>query len=410
MPAANTAVNFTEKKAPFSATNLGELAAGVLRHGMTWTIFRPEEGVFFAQGNGHTLRLKLPPVYTFEYIPQPSIKNSVSDSLYVENPMVDKLFFGILPGDPQLELPDYDMGTIADVYRTMYRLDPSGIAVKKIRNYRHPSFAPTSLFGFSDIIALAGAMLRGYKSASTLTRLPIPAEHTTGLLSHTEGFVIFRHRLDDFIVSPQYTVSPARPVPAMVLAVRDMYYEMMDSFPEWEDEVLANKQINNRAVGFLNRSLEHWVTCTEYFKRVHATTGPAFYRDLMASHLKNAVNWWHQAWTRIRRDQEREHFGLRNYLAEGMHLYWDYLDNVIEDMESKGWMEISRENLTEAWVVMIFRGFCWWRCHWMMEGDEMCEAPPRLPKECYKDHSPIQSPDVESGFVVIPSGEDETIS
>ena len=80
MPAANTAVNFTEKKAPFYATNLGELAAGVLRHGMTRTIFRPEEGVFLAQGNGHTLRLKLPPVYTFEYIPKPSIKHSVFNS------------------------------------------------------------------------------------------------------------------------------------------------------------------------------------------------------------------------------------------------------------------------------------------------------------------------------------------
>ncbi|KAI4262608.1 MAG: hypothetical protein L6R42_002212 [Xanthoria sp. 1 TBL-2021] len=405
---ANTVVNFTEKKPPFHATNLGELAAGVLRHGMTWTIFRPEEGVFLAEGNGHTLRLKLPPSYTFEYTLQPSIEHAVSNSLYVKSPLVDKLFFGILPGDSQLQLPDYHMGTASDVYHTMYTLDPTGKATKKIRDNRHPSFAPKSLFGFSDIIPLAGAMLRGYDPQSTIARLPIPAEYTTGLLSHQEGFVIFRHRLDDFIASPQYTDSPVRPVPDMILAVRDMYYAMMDEFPEWEDEVLANKQINNRSAHFLNRSLEHWVACTEYFRRIHETTGPTFYRDLMASHLKNAVNWWHQAWNRIRTGKERDNHGLRDYIAEGMHLYWDYLELVIEDMESKGWMEVSREMLSEAWVVMIFRGFWWWRCHWMMEGDEMCEAPPRLPSEYYKDKSPIKVSDVDGGFVVVPDGEEDT--
>ncbi|KAL8675746.1 MAG: hypothetical protein Q9186_007634 [Xanthomendoza sp. 1 TL-2023] len=71
-PAANTVVSFSQqKKPPFDAINLGQLAAGALRHGMTWTIFRPEDGTFLAEGNGHTLRLKTPPSYTFEYVAQP---------------------------------------------------------------------------------------------------------------------------------------------------------------------------------------------------------------------------------------------------------------------------------------------------------------------------------------------------
>ena len=400
----STMVTFTEKKPPFRATNLGELAAGALRHGMTWTIFRPEEGVFLAEGNGHTLRLQLPPSYTFEYSPQPVIDSAVSNSLYVQSPLVDKLFFGILPGDPELKLPDYHVGTSSDVYHTMYTLDPTGIATKKIRDNRHPSLAPTCLFGFSDIIPLASAMLRGFDPQNTIARLPIPAEHTAGLLTHQEGFVIFRHRLDDFIAAPQYTVTPALPVPYMIEEVREMYHEMMRDFPEWEDEVLANKQINNRSPKFLARTLENWTICTEYFKGIHETTGPTFYRDLMASHLKNAVNWWHQAWHRMRAGKERDNYGLRDYIAEGMHLYWDYLELVVEGMESKGWLAVPREKLREAWVVMIFRGFCWWRCHWMMEGDGMCEAPPRLPSEYYM--RPVDIPDAEGGFVVVPAGED----
>ncbi|KAL8766270.1 MAG: hypothetical protein Q9209_006902 [Squamulea sp. 1 TL-2023] len=401
--AASDMITFSTEKAPFRARNLGELAAEVLRHGMTWTIFRPEVGVFLAEGNGHTVRLKLPPTYTFEYIPQ--IEPEVSDSLYIDSPLVDKLFFGILPGDTQLNLPDYRIGTAADVYHTMYSLDPTGSATKKIRDNRHPSFAPKCLFGFSDIIPLAGAMLRSYDHASTVTRLPIPAEYTTGLLTHQEGFVVFRHRLDEFIASPQYTESPALPVPNMIEEVRFMYHGMMNDFPEWEDEVLANKQINNRSAKFLSRALDHWVTCTKYFKRIHETTGPIFYRDLMASHLKNAVNWWHQAWNRMRAGKERDNYGLRDYIAEGMHLYWDYLELVVEEMESKGWMEIPREKLREAWVVMIFRGFCWWRCHWMMEGDEMCKAPSRLPSEYYRDRRAINDADADSEFVVISTGE-----
>ncbi|KAI4238383.1 MAG: hypothetical protein L6R40_005745 [Gallowayella cf. fulva] len=398
---AVTVVSLAETKPPFGAANLGQLAAEVLRHGMQWTIFRPEDGTFLAEGNGHTLRLKPPPSYVFEYIPQPVLERKVSNSLYVASPLVDKLFFGILPGDAHLNLPDYHMGTSSEVYHTMYSIDPTGAASKQIQNNRHSSFAPKCLFGFSDIIPLAGAMLRGYDTDCTIARLPIPAEYTTGLLTHQEGFVVFRHRLDGFIAASRYTEIPALPVPYMVEEVRAMYHRMMDEFPEWEDEVLANKLVNNRSARFLTSALKNWVTCTAYFKRIHQTTGPTFYYDLMASHLKHAVNWWREAWNRLRAGTERNSYGLRNHITEGMHLYWDYLELVVDEMESKGWIEIPREKLREAWVVMMMRGFCWWRCHWMMVGDEMCEAPPRLPTQYYQDRQSTLPADGEDEFIVV---------
>ncbi|KAL8799380.1 MAG: hypothetical protein Q9182_005922, partial [Xanthomendoza sp. 2 TL-2023] len=369
--AANILVSFSQqKKPPFEATNLGHLAAEALRHGMTWTIFRPEDGTFLAEGNGHILRLKLPPTYTFEYIPQP-VPAEVSNSLYVASPLVDKLFFGILPGDPQLNLPDYHIGTNAEVYRTMYALDPTGTATKKIRDNRHPTLAPKSLFGFSDIIPLAGAMLRGYDPSCTIARLPIPAEYTTGLLTHQESFVVFRHRLDAFLASSPHhltqnttTTNPnsdsdtdsetPSPPPSVLQKIRTMYHDTMTHFPEWEDAVLANSQINNRSPHFLARVLQTHRECTAYFQRLHSQLADdTFYPDLLATHLSHAVNWWHESFARIRSGTTRPHYGaVRTHIAEGMHLYWDYLDSVVEDMQAKGWIEsvVPREMLKEAWV------------------------------------------------------------
>ncbi|KAL9021289.1 MAG: hypothetical protein Q9185_001494 [Variospora sp. 1 TL-2023] len=381
--------SMAEQEAPaFTATTLTELATQAIRHGMTWTVFRPEHGVFLAEGNGHTLRPKGQQLLDFEIVPNPPSKSKVLDHLYIPSPLVDKLFFGILPGYEPFHLPDYRIGSTTDVYTTMYSLDPTGSATKKIRDNRHPSFAPDCLFGFSDIIPLAAPMLRQY--SSTIIRLPIPAQYTVGLLTHKEGFVVFRHRLNRFIASPRYVTERKDTglyAPYIAFWVRDKYCELMEHFPEWEDEVLANKQINNRSMQFLDACNAAWDYCTGHLSNLIRTYGKNFYRDLMAAHLKHAVNWWHQAWNRMRAGEARDNYGLRDYIAEGMHLYWDYLDLVVKEMQERGWSEVPLATLKDAWIVMVFRGFCWWRCHWMMEGQEMCVAPERLPSEYYEDSS-----------------------
>ncbi|KAL8947870.1 MAG: hypothetical protein Q9183_007742, partial [Haloplaca sp. 2 TL-2023] len=318
------------------------------------------------------------------------------------------LFFGILEGDRSLNLPDYRIGNTEEVYGTMYSLDPTGTATKKIRDNRHPSFAPKCLFGFSDISPLAApflheTMLQEPKQSHPI-RLPIPAQYTTGLLSHKEGFVVFSHRLDAFINSSRYIREKniARlPVPPGLLKVQYAYKHLQKTWQEWEDEVLANSQINNRPSGMLRCCELAWTMCEKHFIKLNRDYGESFYRDLMASHLKNAVNWWHQAWNRMREGTARDNFGLRDYIAEGMHLYWDYLELVVEEMVSRGYTAVPKEIIREAWVMMIFKGFCWWRSNWMMEGQDMCEAPERLPSEYYDDGKGVKKGDGEDDFVVL---------
>ncbi|KAL8637615.1 MAG: hypothetical protein Q9228_005129 [Teloschistes exilis] len=176
---------------------------------------------------------------------------------------------------------------------------------------------------------------------------------------------------------------------------------MKSKYPEWEDEVLANSQVNNRSARFLHDCKVAWNGCTEYFATLNLEYGQNFYGDLMAAHLKNAVNWWHQAWNHMREGTARDNYGLRNYIAEGMHLYWDYLDLVVDEMGKRGWMKVPREKIREAWMMMIFRGFCWWRSHWMMEGQDMCEAQARLPSQYYAEGRGTRNGDGEDGFVLV---------
>ncbi|KAL9591575.1 MAG: hypothetical protein Q9179_007586 [Wetmoreana sp. 5 TL-2023] len=299
---SNTIVMLSIDTTLFKASNVIELAAEAIRHGMTWTVFRPEHGVFLAEGNGHVLRQVPQASLIFEYISDPHSQPKIPDSLYVRGIAVDKLCFGILQGQRSLNLLDYRISTTADVYSTMHLFDPTGTATKKIRDNRHPSFAPKCLFGFSDIIPLALPTLRETLCNIPVIRLPIPAQYT-------------------------------RP---MVSQVQHIYRCMQQDYPEWEDQVLANCQINNRSPDFLYACESAWCGCTDYFHGLISAHGEYFYRDLMAAHLKNAVNWWHQAWIRIREGTALDNYGLRVHIAQGMHLYWDYLELVVGEMRERG--------------------------------------------------------------------------
>ncbi|KAL9591206.1 MAG: hypothetical protein Q9179_007956 [Wetmoreana sp. 5 TL-2023] len=397
-PVINTTFKIVNKTGrTFHASNLTELATEALRQGMTWSVYRPEHGVYLAEGNGCVLRNVRQAGLTFEYINDPQIHPRIPDERYIESPVIDKLFFGILPGQRSLGLPDYPIGTISEVCKCMYSLDPTGIAMKKIND--NQSRALGCLVGFSDIIPIAAPMMR--QPGSTVIRLPDPAEGITGPLTFTEGFVVFRHRLDQFIALPQYTEQPSLPVPPMMLQVQRRYRDLRSAFPEWEDEALAKSQANNHSIDFLSACGDCWSECTRYFEALNGEHGKYLYRDLMAVHLKNAVNWQRNARDRLEAGTVRENYGLRDLNAEGMHLYWDYLELVVEELWELRWMGVRKEKLREAWVVMIFRAFCWSRSHWMSEGTGIYDTKQRLPSHYYAEEELTKDYEVEDEFISV---------
>ncbi len=89
--------------------------------------------------------------------------------------------------------------------------------------------------GFSDIIALICPSARLW--GSPINRVRMPAEYCAGLLTHAEGRAVFRDQLGEWI-----KLSPTPPHQA--IWVWETCKDLAQRFEEWEDEALANSQVN----------------------------------------------------------------------------------------------------------------------------------------------------------------------
>ena len=357
-----------------------DLGIMVGRLGMKWTIFKPEEGIVSAAGKDRVLYSTFNPIigtllhYTTvgdaaeaEALPSRKLE-LVKDVIQIPTREAAKLGFGILPGCKELDLPDYNIGSIEDVYATLNKIDPTCKASQKVRDVR--GIENTSTFGFSDLIPMAAPMFR--LRGSTIISVPIPTEDCMGLTSHTPGFVVFFHRLQQHIRENPGLEADERKW------VESKFEYLAGEYSGWVDEVEANKQANGRSMGFLEDVHDCWDRTTIYFQVLQdQPEHPLRYVDLMAAHIKHAVNYWSDAWENIREGKARDRYGHRDWIAEGAHCYWDYLPSIATELKEK--YGVDEEVVNEAWIMMMFRAMCWWRCHWMMEGQNMVKDELRLP-------------------------------
>lgn len=167
------------------------------------------------------------------------------------------------------------------------------------------------------------------------------------------------------------------------------YESLKKSYDAWENEAEANDQGNGRALEFLENVHTNWDKTSEYFIKLEQDKTQNFvYMDLVASHIGRAVNYWGDGWKNIREGKARDHYGLCDWMAEGMHMYWDYLPLIAKDMAARN--GVKDEYLVhEAWIMMIFRAFCWWRCHWMTSGKDMIQEPLRIPSRYWESKFPV---------------------
>jgi hypothetical protein len=280
-------------------------------------------------------------------------------------------------------LPIFNIETEEEVFTTLNRIDNTGESASRLRRVLESN--PKATLGFSDLIPMAASMIRCKQS--TVIRVPMPTEFGGGLTYEKEGFVVFYHCLQAYIGSKGgiERVSP------QIKWIQNAYQSLKAKYPEWENDILASQRTNDRSRAFLEELHAYWEDTTAYFvnlQRTHKTYPTAFlYYDLMCSHICHAVRFYEDATLRIRMGQGREHFGLRTpWLAEGMHLYFDYLPNIIEDMNEKGFNDEDLgdrgSTITEAWLTMVFRAFCWHRCHYLVPGN-------RVHSEYYGSQMPV---------------------
>ncbi len=381
---------------PFATTNVSDVAVLARRLGMTWKEFRPEDGALRAEGNGHMLTstvarsigivlqyMRTGPRTTDRDGGEGAWYKAVPNDLYIPVGEADGMGFGVLPGFDLLDIPEHRVGTIDEVLTTMDSFDNSGGSSNTIRDVRR--IVPRVTFGFSDLIPFAAPMMR--LRGSTIIRVPIPTEYAVGLTCHREGFVVFYHRLKEYIKERNGLVSRQT---KWVL----QRYEDLSQYTIWENEVEANRQPNGRDIHFLEKVHDCWDEATKYFIKLqeqYSTDGLRFrYTDLMASHIIRAVRYWNDAFEHIRREngkEPRNHFGLRNWVAEGAHVYFDYLPYIVAEMRQRGFD--NEQVVHDSWLTMMFRAFCWWRCHYMNPGQDMLHSPSILPSRYWGSKLPV---------------------
>lgn len=390
---------------PHAVTNVSDIAVLARRLGMTWGDFRktpvtyamhtqfadgssgPEDGIMRAEGNGHvlssTFARSIGIILQYMYVGPPvlgkpsSIPELSKTELYIPCKEADMMGFGILPGYSELQLPSFRIGTIDEVYATLNGFDPTRRASKKVSDIR--GIDPHCTYGFSDLISLAAPMMHIH--GCSVIRLPVPTEYSVGLTCHQEGFVVFHNRLKDYLADPKHPVSD------QMKWVLQQYESLKKQHPEWENEALANEQANCRNRDLLEKSHACWDATTEYFIDLQRTDRLRYY-DLVVSHIVHAVNYWGDAWGHIQKGTARNHYGLWDWKAEGMHVYWDYLPAIAQEMRSKGF-EGEDGLVHEAWFTMMLRAFCWWRCHFLSTEESAVLEPLRLPSRYWDSKLPV---------------------
>lgn len=363
---------------PLVTISVHDLGIIACRLGLEWRVFKPEEGIVSATGSNRVLYSTFEPSlgtlvhYTFAgdaalHSTHPPLALE-RENVYIPTRQTAMLGFGLLPGCSELGLPDYHIGSIEEVYTTLNQLDPTCKASQRVRDVR--GIESTCTFGFSDLIPMAAPMLR--LRGSTIIRVPVLTEHCVGLTCHTPGLLVFFHRLQEHIKDTEGFATDQR------RWVEYQFRQLGESFSEWENEVMANRQANNRDLRFLESVHDCWDHTTEYFCELQNNHQyPLRYADLLATHIKHVVNYWNDAWASIRGGSNRDYYGYRNWIAEGAHCYWDYLPNIATELNAK--CGVDEKVVNEAWIMMMFRAMCWWRCHWMMEGNNMVKDDSRLP-------------------------------
>lgn len=377
---------------PFVITTVSDIAILARRLGMSWEVFDPEEGSMRARGNGHGI---------FSLMPRPNCLVLQYDSLefgvkstekriflndrilskselYIPTREADMMGFGILPGYASLNIPSFQLGTKDEVYATMDILDSTRKASAKLRfmnRLLEGKWDAHCMYGFPDIVALAAPMIR--RRHSTIVRLPTPAEYCSSLLSQKECFVVFHNRLKgDIGEQSEYMWSE------QARWVWDRYERLKTRYSEWENEAENPDRVNGRDLNFLEEVHDCWDAATDYFVQIQEKHHLR-YLDLMASHISHAVNYWCDAWQRLKAGNARENYGLRALEAEGSHLYLDNLPLIVDDMRRKGF-EGPEELVHEAWFTLMFRAFCWWRCHSLHPGEDPSGKGSPLPSR-YRD-------------------------
>lgn len=407
---------------PFAATSASEIAILACRMGVVWKEFRPHEGIMEGQGREHIFsainvrglgtllgytrafyrnsqaprgnktplphkRWKTKPTKITDVDLEKGVIESknldvapapIKTELWVCTPEADSMWFGILPGNSDLSLPTFTVGTNDDIYATLQRLDPEGVAAQnlgRVQN-RHPGY----LHGFCDIVPMVAPWLR--QPASQVNCYPSPwgSQNTLGLTWDCVAYRVFYDQLVGYN-NNKGTLQTRR--------IAGCYERLKAEYGhEWDG---ISTDLSDRPVKYYDELESLYNETTEYFRgnKPESTYAhnqkwdPAHYLDLVSVHLREAPRSYLDAISAIAdgRGHGIPTDGDKNWRGEAMMYYWFYMPDYVRTM---AWRGCDNADLVEeAWITLVFRAFLWMRAH------IPCENPRPLPSQYYGSRLPV---------------------
>ncbi|KAL9039224.1 MAG: hypothetical protein Q9214_004965 [Letrouitia sp. 1 TL-2023] len=349
---------------PFASTTVSDIAIIALRMGMSWKIFKPEEGAMEAEGNGQaisstpvrTLGILLRYIYTpqnLEGIFNPTFKSYLkdqmshtdSDGLLVETAQADRMWFGILRGNTEVfggyGAFDFPIGEEQSVYEVVMKMDPSGDAKRALES------AAPSLYGFNDIIPMLAHWMRQY---GTLIRtVPAVTYDVVGSTCYKAAYQAFRTRLE----TRAEETGDSRPVIMKVLTAWD---DLEKEFPEWGRQKEKPYKDRYRLIRCLDSVQMNYAMTTEYFNMIAESSNMDLYFPLVKAHLIRAAS----VNERIFKGRKLSDDQLA---AKTINRYWDDIDHYNAAIFDSGWTLEEGNMIEDAWIMLMFRAFLWSAAH-----------------------------------------------
>lgn len=354
---------------PFATTTASDIAILACRMGVKWKDFRPTDGIMEGEGEGHifsSTRVRgLGTVLSYarlfgsddkEASPRDPEGGDPGQEIvcpklrFVWTPAADKLWFGIVPGNPDLKLPDYRIGTTEEIFAALWKIDPEGKAVESFENMQ--KFQAGYLHGFCDIVPMVAAWLR--QPETNLNWYPRPLKNAFGLTWTFAAHHTFIRKLKKYNCDREQRGK----VETRAKWVEQQYNQLQGVWGKDWDSISQNPDA--RKPEFYDALEDVYNKTTEYFQSIKDTLN---YMDLVTAHLREAPRSYPDAERAIQdnRAEEPTCSDSKRWRGQAMVYYWEYIPDYRSYMGRKG---CGDEDLVDAaWIMLIFRAFLWMRAH-----------------------------------------------
>ena len=374
---------------PLAMCSVSDIAVIARRLGMRWKDFRPFDGSLKAEGHfqvmtSTTVR-SLGIVMQYTYSWKEDWRQSYSfgmvkgltfmkerEEIYMPTSAADCLGFGIIRGCWQILIPDFTLGTQADVVAALGMLDESGTSAATLRSLYMAD--PGYHLRTGDLVAMTMVMAR-LRGRSQI-QIPAPSENMHGFTTSTRGRSAFRACLAKYI---EENPGASGTQTQLILATCQ---NLRNEWKEWERKNVSQTSGFGDALPhkintfFADAVHEQYDLATDWITR----NNPHLYRTILGAHIRHAI---------FREGGETEIHASKNPEHErDVNAYFFAWPKILEDLKQ----DISiadgahdsefQKKLFDTWVVMLFRACCWGAVHCFVPGE-------RVPSQFYGSQLPV---------------------